>query len=108
MSNIGSVAGTTSPYQPTNSNTLALQAFQSVGSALQSGDLSSAQSALATFQQSLPGSSSSAVQPPFGRNHQANSAYQNLAGALQSGDLSSAQRAFANLQTALSAAHKAP
>jgi hypothetical protein len=107
MSNISSVTGTNTPYQTTNSNTLLLQAFQPVGSALQSGDLSSAQSALATVQQDLQTNSSSPVQPPFGRNSLANSAYQTLAGALQSGNLAAAQKAFVSLQTALSSPRKA-
>jgi hypothetical protein len=105
MSNISSVPGAIPPYQPTSQVSLYAQAFQSVGSALQAGDLSSAQSALTSFQQNLRSYSPSAAQQPFGRNSQANAAYQNLAGTLQSGDLSAAQRAFTDLQTSLSSAH---
>ena len=105
MSNIPSVTGTTSPYQPSSQISLYLQAFQSLGSALKGGDLSSVQSALTAFQQNLQSYSPSAAKQPFGRNSQANAAYQNLAGALQSGNLSTAQRAFADLQTSLSSIH---
>jgi hypothetical protein len=106
MSNISSLTGAANPYQATNPNSLLLQAFQPVGAALQSGDLSSAQSALATFQQDLKTGSTTPAQQPFGRNNLANAAYQTLSGALQSGNLSVAQRAFTSLQTALSSPHK--
>ena len=105
MSNISSVTGTTPPYQPSQVS-LYLQAFQSMGSSLQAGDLSSAQSTLAAFQQNLQSYSTSAAQQPFGGNSQANTAYQNLSSALQSGDLSGAQKSFADLQRSLSSVHK--
>ena len=108
MSSISSVSSTTNLYQPTNQNGYGqfIQDFQAIGSALQSGDLSSAQSALATFQQNLQGNSQTTSSQPFGQNSQANSDYQNLVSALQSGNLSNAQQAFASLQTDLKAAHR--
>jgi hypothetical protein len=66
-----------------------------IGSKLDSGNLSAAQSALSTFQQNVQGN------PPFGMNSRANIDYQNLTSALQSGDLSAAQTALARLQSAL-------
>jgi hypothetical protein len=108
MSSISSVSSTTNLYQPANQNGFGqfVQDFQAIGSALQSGDLSTAQSALATFQQDLQGNSQTSSSQPFGKNSQANSDYQNLVSALQSGNLSNAQQAFASLQTDLKAAHK--
>jgi len=108
MSSISSVSSTTNLYQPTNQNGFGqfVQDFQAIGSALQSGDLSTAQSALATFQQDLQGNSQTSSIQPFGKNSQANSDYQNLVSALQSGNLSNAQQAFASLQTDLKSAHK--
>ena len=75
-----------------------VQNFDAVGSALQSGDLATAQSALTTFQQALPGSSSTSASQPFGKNSQANTDYQSLTSSLQSGNLASAQKAFTSLQ----------
>ena len=108
MSTISSVSSTTNPYQTANQNGLTqfIQDFNSLGSALQSGDVSTAQSALATFQQDLPGNSQTQTNQPFGKNSQANTDYQNLTAALQSGDLNGAQKAFASLQTDLKATHK--
>jgi len=78
------------------------QDFQAIGSALQSGNLSTAQTALSTFQQALQAAAAqNSVSQPFGKNTQANSDYQSLSSALQSGDLTSAQKAFASLQTDL-------
>jgi outer membrane protein assembly factor BamD (BamD/ComL family) len=111
MSSISSVNSTTNPNQTTNQQsgyTQIAQNFQAIGSALQSGDLSSAQSALAAFQQALQGNSQSNSQTsssqPFGKNSQANKDYQNLTSALQSGNLSTAQKAYASLQNDLKSA----
>lgn len=114
MSSISSVSSTTNPYayQTTSQNSFSqiAQDFQAVGSALQSGDLSAAQSALTTFQQALQGSSSQSSNTnsqPFGKNSSANTDFQNLTSALQSGNLSGAQKAFASLQTDLKSAQSA-
>lgn len=100
MSAISRVSSTPNPYQTTNQNGFAqfIQDFNAVGSALQSGDVSGAQSALATFSQDLPANSTTSSTHPFGKNSQADTDYQNLTTALQSGNLSAAQQAFASLQ----------
>ena len=106
MSAISSVTSTGNPYQTTTQNGYAqiVQDFNDIGSALQSGDVSAAQTALSAFQQDLPGNSQATASQPFGQNSQANTDYQSLASALQSGNLSSAQKAFANLQKDLQSA----
>jgi len=110
MSTISSVNSTTDPSPAANQNGFAQIAknFQAIGSALEAGNLSSAQTALAAFQKSLPGGSPSnsqtATDQPFGKNSQANAAYQNLTSALQSGNLSTAQQAFSSLQNDLKSA----
>jgi hypothetical protein len=113
MSSISSVSSATNPYQTTNQNGFAqiAQAFQAVGSALQSGDLSTAQSALASFQQTLQAgaqsNSQTSANQPFGKNSQANTDYQNLTSALQSGSLSGAQQAYTSLQNDLKSTQSA-
>jgi len=77
------------------------QDFQALGSALQAGNLSHAQSALATFEQALQASSKISASEPFGKNSQANTDFQKLTGALNSGSLTSAQSAFSSLQSDL-------
>jgi hypothetical protein len=108
MSTISSVSSATGLYQPANQGSFSqsVQDFQAIGSALQSGDLTSAQSALAAFQQDLPASSQTSSNQPFGANSKANSDYQSLVSALQSGNLSNAQQSFASLQTDLKATSK--
>jgi hypothetical protein len=100
MSAVASVSSPANPYQTQYQNGFAqtLEDFNSIGSALQSGDLSSAQSALTAFQQDLQGNSQTSSNQPFGQNTKANTDYQSLTSALQAGDLSGAQSAFANLQ----------
>jgi hypothetical protein len=110
MSSISSVDSTPNPPQTANQSGFAqiAKSFQAIGSALQSGDVSSAQSALAAFQQALQGNSQSnpqtATNQPFGKNSQANTDYQNLTSALQSGNLANAQKAYASLQNDLQSA----
>jgi hypothetical protein len=102
MSSISSVSPAIDPYQATNLNAFVqfVNNFNAIGNALQSGDLSEAQGALATFQQDLPGNASSqgSTSQPFGNNAKANTDFQSLAAALQSGDLTGAQKAYASLQ----------
>jgi hypothetical protein len=109
MSSISSVSSATDPFQATNQSAFVqfVNDFNAVGSALQSGNLSTAQSALAAFQNDLPGTPQSPSDKPFGNNSQANTDYQSLAGAVQSGDLSGAQKAFASLQNDLEGGGKA-
>jgi hypothetical protein len=113
MSSISSVSSATNPYLTSNQSGIGqfFQDFKALGSALQSGNLSTAQSALSTFQQDLQASAPAAAQTssqsssqPFGKNTQANTDFQNLTSALQSGDLSGAQQAFASLQNDLKTA----
>jgi hypothetical protein len=108
MSSIASVPSPTNPFQTVNQNSVNqfVTDFNAIGSALQSGDISSAQSALATFQQDLPANSLTSANQPFGSNAKANTDYQSLVSALKSGDVSNAQKAFTNLQTDLKATHK--
>ena len=108
MSSISGVSNTSNAYQTSTQNSpwQAFKDFQAIGSALQSGDLSTAQSALTTFQQLLPNNPQVSTNQPFSKNSPANTDFQSLTSALQSGDLSGAQKAFASLQTDLKAAHK--
>ena len=111
MSSISSVSSVTNPYVPASQNGFGqtVQDFNAIGTALQSGDLSTAQTALTTFQQALQVSTSASTSQPFGKNSQANTDYQNLASSLQSGNLAGAQKAFTSLKTDLQptqAAHK--
>jgi ribosomal protein S20 len=103
MSNISSLSATTSTDPTANQIPMSqlVQSFKAVSSALQSGDLSSAQSAFSTFQQALQGNSSAASAQPFGKNSQANTDYQSLTSSLQSGNLASAQKAFTSLKNDL-------
>jgi soluble cytochrome b562 len=103
MSSISSLSATTSADPTANQNTMSqlVQSFKAVSSALQSGDLSSAQSAFPTFQQALQGNSSTASARPFGKNSQANTDYQSLTSSLQSGNLAAAQKAFTSLKNDL-------
>jgi hypothetical protein len=108
MSSISSLSSVTSPFQTASQSgsDQFIKDFKALGSALDSGNLSAAQTALATFQQDLQGDSpNSATQSssnqPFGKNSAANKDYQTLVSALQSGDTSGAQKAFASLQADL-------
>jgi hypothetical protein len=110
MSTISSVSSTTNPYPTTNQSGLGqiVQDFNSLGSALQSGNVSAAQSALSAFQQDLQSNPQLSSSQPFGDNNQADRNYQSLVSSLQSGNLSSAQKAFASLQTDLQATQTTP
>jgi len=110
MSNISSVNSANNPIQPPNQDGFAqiVKSFQAIGSALQTGDVATAQSALTSFQQALqgnaPANSQAATSQPFGKNSQANTDYQNLTSALKSGNLTTAQQAFSSLQNDLKSA----
>ena len=103
MSSLSSVSSATDPYQSTNLGAFVqfVNDFNAIGKSLQSGDLPGAQTALAAFQQDLPGGSQSQSRQPFGNNSQANTDFQSLTGALQSVDLAGAKKAYASLQTDL-------
>jgi DNA-binding FadR family transcriptional regulator len=107
MSSISGVSSVTAnPYQPINSNGAnpLMKSLQAVSRAVQSGDLSKAQSAVATFQKQVQGNSQASANQPFGNNSQANSAYQGLVTSVQSGNLSAAQQALSSLKTDLKTA----
>jgi hypothetical protein len=104
MSAISSISSwSVNPYQTAGPNNVSqsIKDFRALGSALQSGSLATAQSALASFQQDLQASSQTSASQPFGNNTQANTDYQSLTSALQTGNLSAAQQAFASLQSDL-------
>jgi ribosomal protein S20 len=104
------------PISSTNSNqTNVIQAnfqqmstyFNQLGQALQSGDLSGAQSVFASLQQLLPSSSANQAQTAQQTSQSTfNTDINALGQALQSGDLSKARDAFAKLQQDMQAAHK--
>jgi outer membrane protein assembly factor BamD (BamD/ComL family) len=78
------------------------QDFQQLASALQSGNLSGAQSAYANIQQLLQGSQGSSASNTSSTSTGSNTLQNDflaLGQALQSGDLSTAQNAFAQLQS---------
>jgi len=102
MSNISSVSSTAYSVQTPNQNAFVqfFHDFNAIGKALQSGSLSTSQSALSTFQQDLPASTNQ----PFGDNSQANTDYLRLTSDVQTGNLSDAQKAFASLQNDLQGA----
>jgi hypothetical protein len=113
--NITDISTTTS-YSSTNVQNPRQRTFQdlrSLAQSLQSGDLTSAQSAFATWQNDLQSNanSNSTSDPnatqPFGNNAKANSDVQALQSALQSGDLNGAQKAFATLKQDLRGTHHA-
>jgi hypothetical protein len=108
MSTISSVSSTTNSYPTANQTNLSqfMQDFDSLGNALQSGPVATAQNALATFQQDLPGNSPTSANQPFGKNSQANTDYQNLVSALKTGDLPTARQAFDSLKTDLKGTQK--
>jgi hypothetical protein len=77
------------------------QSVKSIGSALQTGNLSAAQKALASTQQNLPMGLLLSVSEPSGNNSQANTDYQAMRNALVSGNLTAAQQAYIRLQSDL-------
>ncbi len=74
--------------------------FTALKTALQSGDISAAQSAFKTFKQDIQTAKS-----PSGSS-QPSQDFQSLESALSTGDISSAQKAFAAFQADVQAAHK--
>jgi hypothetical protein len=101
------ISATTSPYYQASdpsSFKQRSQDFKALANALQSGDLSSAQSAFAAFQKDLPSSSQANSSQPFGQNSQANTDFQTLQNSLASGDISGAQSAFTALKKDLKSA----
>ena len=79
------------------------QSFDALGSAIQSGDLSSAQDALTSLQQSQPANASNKANISNGPLSKDWAALQQ---ALQSNDPNAAKQAFTQLQTDMKALHK--
>ena len=85
------------------------QDFQQLASALQSGNLSGAQSAYSNIQQLLQGNQGSSTSNTSSTSTGSNTLQNDflaLGQALQSGDLSTAQSAFAQLQSDFQASHQ--
>jgi hypothetical protein len=98
---VSNVSSSNNPYDPTSQAGFKqhLQDFKALDNALQSGDLSAAQSAFAAFQRDVQKSSPAAQgSQPFGKNDQEAKDVETLQSALKSGDLSGAQKAIAALK----------
>ena len=97
--NVSGISQTSSLYGSQSSGTQSVwrQNFQALGSALQSGNLSAAQSAFAALTQNASGSvgSSTSSSSP---NQTLAQDLNTLATALKSGNVSDAQKAFATFQ----------
>jgi hypothetical protein len=91
-----SINSVTNPYQTygQNSSSQNQSNFQSLANALQSGNLSAAQSAFTSLEQTFQNQNS---QQP-GQSNPVSNDIQSLSSALNSGNLTSAQQAFAQLQ----------
>jgi len=100
--NVSGVNSATAPYQTSVQSSFKQRAqdFKALQTALQSGDMTSAQQAFASLQKDMPKSSQAAgtTSNPAGQPGQIGTDYQSLQSALQSGDLSGAQSAFATLK----------
>jgi DNA-binding FadR family transcriptional regulator len=83
-----------------------IQDFKSLNDALQSGDLTAAQTAFAAFQKDVQNSPQASRNSQLSdQNTQAAKDLQALQDALKSGDMSAAQQAFASLKQDLKAGH---
>ncbi len=99
---ITGVSSNTPSFQPNLQQNAVWQNFQQLTKALQSGDLSGAQTAYATLVQNLPS------QNPNGSNTSTNPFQQAIATIgpdLQKGDLSGAQQALKTLQSQMKEMH---
>jgi outer membrane protein assembly factor BamD (BamD/ComL family) len=97
MSIFGILSSSLSHYQLGAARTPYQQTFQQLGQDLQSGNLSAAQSDLATLQKAI--SQTATTSDPVTQ------AFHQLATDLQSGNLSAAQKDFSTLQQDLQASH---
>jgi soluble cytochrome b562 len=99
---VSSVSSATNLYQTSYNNGFAqsIQDFNALKNALQSGNLSNAQSAFATWQQDIQNDPrmQSLLNGSQSGSSQISQDYQSLQSALQSGDVASAQKAFASFQ----------
>ena len=105
-----SAVSSNNPYQTAFQSGVQQRAkdFTALQSALQSGDLSGAQTAFAALQQDNKSSSQTANSSgASGQSSQVKNDFASLQTALQSGNIDSAQQAFATLQSDLQTAGKA-
>src|SRR5664280_393361 len=97
--NVTGINSATAQYQPSIQSSFKKQSqdFKALQSALQSGDLTSAQQAFASLQKDRPNSTQAAATTSnaSGQNSPLANDFQALQTALQTGDISSAQSAFA-------------
>jgi len=108
MTAISSATAASTLYASTQSTTESqlLQKLKALGTAIKSGDTSSAQSALSTLQQAVAGTSQApASTQPFGTNAAANTDYTNLVSDIGSGNLAAAQSDLSKLHAALKGHH---
>ena len=107
---VSSINANSYPYAPAAQSVnfqQRAQDFKALQTALQSGDLSSAQQAFSALQHDMPRLAQSAnATSQTSPVSQLSQDFQSLQSALQSGDLSSAQQAFASLTQDLQSAHK--
>ena len=106
---VSSIGSTTNPYQPASANDFnqLFSDFKSIGSDIQSGDLTSAQSALTTFQSDLQSSTGqNPLSQLFSNNSTLNTDLTALQTALQSNDPTGAQNAFKTLTQDMQSAMK--
>jgi hypothetical protein len=109
---VSSVSSTTNQYQNTVQDgfSQAFQDFKGIGTAIQSGDLTTAENALTTFQQDLQNSSQTSQKNPlsqlFSNNSTLNNDLSALQTALKSNDAAGAQTAFKTLAQDMQGAMK--
>src|SRR5450755_1201947 len=96
MSISGIQGNTFNPYQFATSNPA--QQFQQLGQALQSGNLSAAQSDFASLQKAFPQSASTSSATSSTAANPLSQAFNQLASDLQSGNLSAAQKDYSTIQ----------
>src|SRR5690349_11494920 len=101
---ITSVSSNAAAYQPPQQNGMR-QNFQQLTQAIQSGDLSSAQTAYASLIQALPNQGANAANGAAGQNNPFQQAIQSIGSALQSGNISGAQQALQAFQSQMKGAH---
>jgi len=106
---ISSINSTTNAYQISAQNTFnqSFNDFKSIGSAVQSGNLTSAQSALTAFQNDLQSNSGqNPLSQLFSNNSKLSNDLTTLQTALKSNDTSGAQSAFKTLASDMQSAMK--
>ena len=100
--NVSGINAATTAYQTSVQSSFKQDAqdFKALQTALQSGDVTSAQQAFASLQKDMQKSSpaAAATSTPSGQSSPISTDFQTLQTALQSGDLSGAQSAFATLK----------